>query len=122
MVLSPAPGLELTEVWRSEAVGPGALAGADRSREPFVPEPAAGGVLFRLVTFPPDPAGHMHRTASLDLALLVSGELVLALDGGEEQTVRPGDTVVLRGAMHAWRNLTNQPAVLAVVMLSAAHT
>lgn len=119
VVLSPAPGLQLTEVWRSDVIGPGALAAADRSREPFAPEPPRGGVLFRLVSFPPDPGGYMHRTASLDLGVVVSGELVLALEGGQEATLRAGDAVVVQGAVHAWRNLTDQPAVLAVAMVSA---
>ncbi|MCJ1282183.1 hypothetical protein MMC26_001506 [Xylographa opegraphella] len=46
----------------------------------------------------------MHRTQSLDYGIVVSGEVDLTLDGGETRTMRPGDVVVQRGTMHAWRN------------------
>jgi hypothetical protein len=38
----------------------------------------------------------------------VSGELVLIMDNGEEYHLKnPGDTVVQRGTLHAWRNPGN---------------
>ncbi|KZV77689.1 hypothetical protein PENSPDRAFT_746805 [Peniophora sp. CONT] len=47
----------------------------------------------------------MHRTTSVDLNILIHGELVLILDDGSETHLKnPGDTVVQRGTLHAWRN------------------
>ena len=46
----------------------------------------------------------MHRTQSLDYGIVVNGEVELILDSGETRTMRQGDVVVQRGAMHAWRN------------------
>ena len=46
----------------------------------------------------------MHRTKSLDYAVIVAGEVELILDTGEVQRLKVGDVVVQRGNMHAWRN------------------
>jgi mannose-6-phosphate isomerase-like protein (cupin superfamily) len=46
----------------------------------------------------------MHRTPSVDVVVIISGEVDFILDGGEEVYLLPGDSVVQRGTMHAWRN------------------
>jgi quercetin dioxygenase-like cupin family protein len=61
----------------------------------------------------------MHRTATIDLVTVVRGEVSLALADGQETALRPGDTVVLRGTEHAWRNHTNTPAVFSVTLIGA---
>jgi hypothetical protein len=64
----------------------------------------------------PETAG-MHTTASVDFEVVLRGEITLELDDGRTRTLRPFDTVVQNGTRHRWRNLTPQPAVLAVFML-----
>ena len=39
----------------------------------------------------------MHRTQSVDFGLVFSGEVVLELDDGLEQTMKAGEVVVQRG-------------------------
>lgn len=51
----------------------------------------------------PDTPG-MHTTDSLDYVLVVSGEVTLELDDGEQTVLRAGDVVVQNGTRHAWRN------------------
>ena len=46
----------------------------------------------------------MHRTKSLDYAVIIAGEVELILDSGEVQRLKVGDVVVQRGIMHAWHN------------------
>jgi len=47
----------------------------------------------------------MHRTTSLDYNILLQGELILIMDDGSETHLKnPGDTVIQKGTMHAWRN------------------
>ncbi|KIY53394.1 hypothetical protein FISHEDRAFT_68999 [Fistulina hepatica ATCC 64428] len=47
----------------------------------------------------------MHRTSSVDYNILIEGELILIMeDGTETHLVNPGDSVVQRGTLHAWRN------------------
>lgn len=42
----------------------------------------------------------MHRTRSVDYAMVLSGEIDMMLD----DTVVPGDTVVQQATNHAWVN------------------
>jgi quercetin dioxygenase-like cupin family protein len=116
--LEPMPGMHIVELWACDSLEGGALEAGPPPE--FTPAPAAGGVRYRLVTLPPDPVGHMHRTTTIDLVTVVSGEVSLALADGDETVLRPGDTVVLRGTEHAWRNHTDDPALLAVVLLGQA--
>ena len=111
-------GFELVEQWTSKRIGAGLLDEPDATTDELAVLPPREGVIFRVVTFPPDPEGQMHRTDTVDLVTIVQGELTLALKGGEEFGLQPGDTVVQRGAAHAWRNHTDRPAVAAVVLLS----
>ncbi len=82
---------------------PAALAEIDRKL------PGLGEVLE------PDHPG-MHRT---DTIIVISGEVWLELDDGQEVHLKPGDTVVQNGMRHAWRNKSSEPCVLAVTLIGA---
>ncbi|KAK8105483.1 hypothetical protein PG999_008842 [Apiospora kogelbergensis] len=78
------------------------------------------GVLFCVSNIPPLFSVPLHRTQSLDYCIVVSGEIVLALDeGGEEKTVRAGEFVIQGGANHRWINRTDEPCRIAFVMVGA---
>jgi mannose-6-phosphate isomerase-like protein (cupin superfamily) len=61
----------------------------------------------------------MHRTDSFDFGIVLVGELTSRLEGGGEQVLRPGDVYVQNGAMHLWRNDTDEPALFVVISLPA---
>ena len=61
----------------------------------------------------------MHRTISLDYACILSGEITMVLDGGEEVVAKAGDFIVQRGAMHAWKNHGEGFCRMLVVMLGS---
>jgi quercetin dioxygenase-like cupin family protein len=61
----------------------------------------------------------MHRTQSLDYIVVVEGEIVLRLDGGEERTVRRGECVVQGGVNHEWVNCGDGVCRMVVVMVGA---
>jgi quercetin dioxygenase-like cupin family protein len=61
----------------------------------------------------------MHVTDTIDYVAVISGEVTLVLEDGE-QVLRPGDTVVDRGVVHAWENRGIGPAVIVAVMVDAA--
>jgi quercetin dioxygenase-like cupin family protein len=61
----------------------------------------------------------MHRTLSLDYAAVISGEIVLGLDGGEEKTVRAGEFIVQRGVNHEWINRSQDVCRIMVVMVAS---
>lgn len=61
----------------------------------------------------------MHTTNTVDVDLVVSGEVWLELDDGAEVQLRAGDCVVQNGTRHAWRNKSSEPCVLAVALIGA---
>lgn len=46
----------------------------------------------------------MHRTTSLDYIVVLSGEILLGMEDGQEVRVKAGEIIVQRGTMHSWRN------------------
>jgi quercetin dioxygenase-like cupin family protein len=56
---------------------------------------------------------YMHRTRTLDICIVLEGEIVLVLDG-EEVTMRRGEFVINRGVNHAWSNRSGRPAVVSI--------
>jgi mannose-6-phosphate isomerase-like protein (cupin superfamily) len=62
----------------------------------------------------------MHRTASLDFDIVLSGDVVLQLDDGEVE-LHAGDVVVQNGTRHRWVNRGSADAVLAVAIVGAEH-
>jgi len=55
----------------------------------------------------------MQQTRTLDFCIVLEGEITLVLDT-EEVELKPGDTVVQRGASHAWSNSSDRPCTLAI--------
>lgn len=114
---------------------------------PLAHFPPPGGIRFNLFTVPPqqsqasgalsteaereleellpgrtaymesDQSG-MHRTPSVDLICVLSGEIWLELDA-KEVHLREGDCVVQNGARHAWRNKGDRPCTMAIVLVGA---
>ena len=61
----------------------------------------------------------MHTTDTIDYEIVISGEVWLELDDGQEVHLKPGDTVIQNGTRHAWRNKSSRPSVLAVTLVGA---
>src|ERR1700761_7770449 len=59
------------------------------------------------------PHPYMQKTQTLDLCLILEGEITLVLDTGEVH-LKAGDTVVQRGTNHAWSNRSNRPCRIAI--------
>jgi len=139
-----AGGLQLTELWEtrsSPADNSGSGDAADHERRI---EPADGGTVFRIIEYPPDrvrlatiapdtffaemgaqAAGKaerrhpgMHGTRTLDYCVVLSGEIWAVLDEGEV-LLRAGDCLVQRGTRHAWSNRSEEPCVIAFVLVAA---
>ena len=60
----------------------------------------------------------MHVTDTIDYVAVISGEITLVLEAGE-QVLRAGDVVVDRGVAHAWENRGVEPAVIIAVLVDA---
>ena len=68
-----------------------------------------------------DTARHpmMHKTETLDVIVLVRGEVDLILDEGEPKALKPGDVVIQRATNHAWINRGKETALLVAVLMNA---
>lgn len=61
----------------------------------------------------------MHKTDTTDVSVVLEGEIVLGIGNDTEVTLRKGDTTVMAGARHYWRNATDKQALLVFFMVGA---
>ena len=66
-----------------------------------------------------DPA--MHRTESIDYAVVLDGDIWLELDDGLTTHLHAGDVVIQGATRHAWRNKGPTPAKLLFVLIGASE-
>jgi hypothetical protein len=104
----PEVGADLIEIWNTPE--PVATLTSQPENEPtdrpFAIMPASGHLMRIIEIYPPHMGGKrtvMHRTRTLDYAVVIEGEVVLILDDGET-ALGPGAVVVQRGTDHAWEN------------------
>jgi mannose-6-phosphate isomerase-like protein (cupin superfamily) len=136
-----ANGLTSTLLWVEDTTpgdNTGDIDGADREIGVAPPD---GGSVFRIVEFVPDdtsvsnedmkkelgldpdsggPVHHpgMHKTRSVDYAIVLSGEIDMLVDA-DEVHLKAGDVVVQRGTNHAWANRGTEPCRIAFVLIDA---
>ena len=77
------------------------------------------GTVVRITEFAPGAPKFMHRTETVDYAILLKGECDLELDDGRTVPMKAGDICVQRGTMHAWVAKGSEPAVFAFVLIDA---
>jgi naringenin degradation protein FdeH len=63
---------------------------------------------------PPHPL--MHRTETIDYAVIMKGEIYMVMDD-TEVLCREGDVVVQRGTNHAWSNRSDAPCRIAFILI-----
>jgi hypothetical protein len=135
------PGYEHTLIWLNTAT-PDLRKEQRFDRYPDSVVPGPGGASLHFVTFPPDSvvadpffdgaaardealvrlrglADHfekedpgMHKTNTVDYAVVYNGEIWLELDDRETLHLKRGDVVVQNGTRHAWRNKSTKPVTM----------
>ena len=78
------------------------------------------GTVFRVIDYAPGVTPRMHRTESIDYAVVMSGEISMELDDGDEVLLRAGDVLVQRGTIHNWINRGEETCRIAFVLIAAA--
>ena len=116
-------GADFHEMWNSTQRVP--LLTSVEEREPnereFTIMPVAGHLLRIIDIYPPKEGGKrtvMHRTKTLDYAVVIEGEVVLILDDSEV-VLKKGDVVVQRGTDHAWENRSDKVTRMAFFHVDA---
>src|SRR5438067_2364790 len=61
----------------------------------------------------------IHRTDSLDYAVIMKGEIDMELETGDITHLKAGDVIVQRGTVHNWVNRGPEPCVIAFVLIAA---
>jgi len=134
----------LTNLWVTDRSPASNAGSADAAARPVVLEPPANGTIFRVVEFPPEKGGGpfdrdaafaamgadhamdrdasrhpgMHKTSTVDYAIVLSGEIYALMDEGET-LMKAGDTLVQRGTNHAWSNRSAAPCLVAFILVNA---
>jgi mannose-6-phosphate isomerase-like protein (cupin superfamily) len=63
----------------------------------------------------------MHRTNSVDYAVVLTGEIYMIMDE-DEILLKAGDTVVQQGTHHAWSNRGSEPCQIAFILVDAENS
>lgn len=117
-IVRKRPGYESAVIWSTEsfpADNTDATDGATRNVATSVPN----GTVFRVVCYESGVSPRVHRTDSLDYAIIISGEIDMELEQGTEVHLKAGDVVVQRGTVHNWIHRGSEPCVIAYVLTSA---
>ncbi len=139
-------GLQSTNLWVTNSYPLGFSFKEDTSSIPVGVSPLENGTKFRVVEFPPlDPATEaklepgglmkavgpvapargrpvthplMHRTRSVDYAVVLSGEVDMVLDDSVVH-LKPGDTIVQQATNHAWVNHGTETCRILFVLMDS---
>jgi mannose-6-phosphate isomerase-like protein (cupin superfamily) len=139
-----SPVISSTNFWITDSTPP-SLSQRDTANRPIGVSPPDNGTKFRLVEFAPlDPATEaklpsemimkgvshppekaipvkhpmMHRTRSLDYAVVLSGEIDMMLDDTSVH-LKQGDVVVQQATNHGWVNHGTQPCRIMFVLMDS---
>jgi mannose-6-phosphate isomerase-like protein (cupin superfamily) len=135
------------ELWETASTPADNRSSADSITRGHRLAPPKNGSVFRVIEYPPDSerlaaiarehalpddsgraaaSDHnnprhpgFHKTATIDYAIVLSGEIHAMMDEGEV-LLKAGDVLIQRGTNHAWSNRTNENAVVAFVLIDAA--
>jgi mannose-6-phosphate isomerase-like protein (cupin superfamily) len=147
MPLQTGPyGLTSTNLWVTNSYPLGFSFKDDTSAIPVGVSPLDNGTKFRVVEFPPLdaateakmdpgflmkavgavaparglPVTHplMHRTRSVDYAVVLSGEIDMMLDDTVVH-LKPGDTIVQQATNHAWVNRGTETCRILFVLMDS---
>ena len=139
-----SPVLSSTNFWITDSTPP-SLSSQDTANRPIGVSPPDNGTKFRLVEFAPlDPATEaklppemimkgvshppekgipvkhpmMHRTRTLDYAVILSGEIDMMLDDTSVH-LKTGDVIVQQATNHGWVNHGTQPCRILFVLMDS---
>jgi hypothetical protein len=138
------PGYRSVNLWRTVGV-PIPIAAADDIAAHQGILPPKNGTILRIIDFPPESAdpeerrrrihatfhgmykdathdkrdgAHpgMHRTETVDYAIVLEGEIWAVMDKGET-LMKAGDVLIQRGTNHAWANRSDRTARICFVLM-----
>jgi naringenin degradation protein FdeH len=147
LTLNPGKsGNPAANLWITDSSPPGFSFKDDSAAKPIGLSPPDNGTVIRVVEFPPlDPAAEakmdrdfmmkvvgdhaparglpvkhplMHRTRTVDYAVIMSGEIDMMLDDAVVH-VKAGDVVIQQATNHAWVNRGKEPCRVLFVLMDS---
>jgi naringenin degradation protein FdeH len=133
-IVRPHRSITSRLLWVTDETPAGMRGARDRAAAEVGIAPPAGGSIFRIIDIPPTspeiekldveylhkqigdhapkrglPPRHplMHRTRTLDYAIVMQGEIDMLLDDDGEIHLKAGDVLIQQGTNHAWVNPTS---------------
>jgi mannose-6-phosphate isomerase-like protein (cupin superfamily) len=144
-LVAPRPPNYAANIWVTSTNLPDFTATDDRGKTKIGLVPPKSGTVFRIVDFAPDSQGEhptdmnhmmkivgpeapkkglpprhpmMHRTRSLDYAIILSGEIDMLFDDSEVH-LKAGDVLVQQATNHAWVNRSAKPCRVAFILIDS---
>jgi len=139
-------GIPAANLWITDSSPPGFSFQDDKAAQPIGLSPPDNGTVIRVVEFPPLdkaaearmdpefmmkvvgdhapsrglPVKHplMHRTRTVDYAVILSGEIDMMLDDTVVH-VKAGDVVVQQATNHGWINRSGEPCRILFVLMDS---
>jgi mannose-6-phosphate isomerase-like protein (cupin superfamily) len=139
-------GIPAANLWITDSSPPGLSSKEDNAAKPIGLSPPDNGTVIRVVEFPPLssdaeakmdpnlmmkvvgdhaparglPVKHplMHRTRTVDYAIIMSGEMDMMLDDAMVH-VKAGDVVIQQATNHAWINRSGAPCRVIFVLMDS---
>ena len=142
---APRPPNYAANVWVTDKSLPDFSSTNDRGKTKVGLAPPKSGTVFRIVDFAPESQGEhptdmnhmmkivgaeapkkglpprhpmMHRTRTLDYAIIMSGEIDMLLDDSEVH-FKAGDVLVQQGTNHAWVNRGKEVCRIAFILIDS---
>jgi hypothetical protein len=143
MSVPERPGYGVSNIWVTGGT-PASINALDQTAGHKGVSPPRHGTVLRVIDYPPessDPAERrrqlaatfgalypdaehriddkhpgMHRTETVDYAIVLEGEIVAIMDDNET-VLRAGDILIQRGTNHAWANRSGKPARICFVLI-----
>jgi mannose-6-phosphate isomerase-like protein (cupin superfamily) len=142
---APRPPNYTANIWVTDKSLPDFSSTEDRGKTKTGLTPPKSGTVFRIVDFAPESQGEqptdmnhmmkivgaeapkkglpprhpmMHRTRTLDYAIIMSGEIDMLLDEGEVH-LKAGDVLVQQATNHAWVNRSGKPCRVAFILMDS---
>ncbi len=147
LTVAARPGYRVGNIWVTEG-SPASVSAPDRVSGHRGVLPPPRGTILRVIDYPPEPddpaerrsqmaatfgqlypdAAHhiddkhpgMHRTLTVDYAIVLEGEITAILDANET-VLRAGDILIQRGTNHAWANRSGKPARICFVLIGGTE-
>ena len=142
------PGYYATNIWRT-GKAPVVVSEPDQILEHEGVLPPENGTVIRVIEIPPEPKDPeqlarqvrasfgkifndaersqgqdihpgMHRTDTVDYAIILEGEIVAVMEASET-TLRAGDILIQRGTNHAWSNRSDKPCKVVFVLIDGSQ-